>query len=315
MSVRRILVPGLLGALLIAGCTSVVTGSARPIDATLGNAAPARSGSATTGSTTTGSTTPGSTTPTTTAAVKTYTTTPSPEPNDTWALDPLAGQIKGDLDRAMDGVDSVRMDVSMVMPGVPVPMDLQMRLEGLAEDSDGYRMWMSYVEDGVTYEMIAVPGAVYARDASEDIWLGYDADTKNAEMQEVLGELDSLMQESSSMLSSAFLLLAEDAELVGGQQLDGVSTQRYSMRLNLNHIAASGVVEADIDYANSLRALYLVGMREVPTTIWLDQQDRMAQMQMDMAFLGKNLHTTARFTDYGKSQGIKEPADSQVQWQ
>ena len=287
-------------AVVLAACSTAVQGAATP-NSDMPTAVRAELPTTATGD---------SPTPTSVSSMPTTTT-----PVEPWSMDPDAAALKDRLDIGMQDVVSLRALATIADPNSDeAPMQVEMRLEGLGGSGDDLLMAMTMPDPEGDYDLIATRTSVYLREVGSATWFGMSEDSDDPEIEAAVTEMKAEMEATTGTLTSAFLLLAEDIQSHGPVQVGQTPAERFTMNLDLQHIGASGLAKVDKVFADTVLGMWILGMKTMPMTIWLDEEDRLAGTEQLLTSFGNEVELTARYLDYDEPQDIELPDPQLVEW-
>ena len=234
-------------------------------------------------------------------------------------LEPNQLSLAGDATKAQGSV-RVSMDMVMDLTSGAAPSKMLTRAEGIFDFQSRrgeMKMEMSGSDPALasmgTMEMVLDGTVIYMRGGVFDpmlppgkTWLSFDLQT----MGEQMGiDFSQLMQSQSDPVQGIeYLAGATDVQEVGTEKIRGVDTTHYEAIIDYEALAGEKP-----ELAETLdRVVEMLGESRVPVEVWLDDDDLVRKMVMEMPMPEMGAQTgdmmyAMEFYDYGTPVEIEVP--------
>ncbi|MET3804751.1 hypothetical protein ABIB25_001747 [Nakamurella sp. UYEF19] len=230
------------------------------------------------------------------------------------ALDPAAlaaklqsANVKNTSITGSIGVDSTGATVKgtfeeSLSAGQVTAIDMKMTV-GLSGQSVAFNM---LIKDNRVY--IGGTTMMTALGAGDKKWALASKTSSNTQLRTLAGQLDGYLDTASADQYTLFARAASSVKDAGEQPLGSITAHRYDVTVDTAKAAAlmTGASKT------SMQAAVDAGVREVPTTLWLDGQDRLVEADSTVALRGVKSTTSFKVTDYDTPVTITAPAASDV---
>jgi hypothetical protein len=148
-------------------------------------------------------------------------------------------------------------------------------------------------------------------------WLKIDLEEVGELTGADLGALQQANQNPAQLMQ--FLRASDDIEELGKEEVRGVETTHYRARVDLDEAAERGAETGELSdemreqlQAEIERMKAQTGLETLPVDVWLDEDNLLRRMQMDLSFAVKGgqvgLDMTMDFFDFGVDVRVAPPA-------
>lgn len=136
-----------------------------------------------------------------------------------------------------------------------------------------------------------------------------DPNSSNPQVKELYATYGAALKGSDLTQFLEFMIIAKDVTDLGAEDLNGVSTEKYSLVLDLTKLPTADVSES---LKSSMGSAAALGITEVPCTFWLDDEGRIAQVEQILAVGGQTYTTLVQFSDYNVPLDLVAPDPADV---
>ena len=147
-----------------------------------------------------------------------------------------------------------------------------------------------------------LPSAVVPNASRAKPWLTVTSSSKNPTIRVVAAGLARTSSQTSLDGEVAFARAATKVEKVGHETIDGVSTTRYAL----------DVATARLPASTSAKALVALGVKSVPTQMWIDGAGRPVRVSEKVTARSVTSTTTVNVTRYNRSVSVNPPPAGQI---
>jgi hypothetical protein len=224
------------------------------------------------------------------------TTTPTDEPTDEETDDSEEGEevdldeFLADFEEGVDATTTARMSMDMEAQGQAI--DIEGDVDYTTEPVSMAMVMTGDAFGGQDIEMRIVDGTVYMNlgDASQGKFVQLSLEQLGA--QAGFGNFTDQLDPGSQL--ETFREGLTKVEFVGDEDIEGVDTEHYTLTVDTTKLEESppGAPET------------------LELDVWLDDENRMTQMETDLGDMGT---LTARMFDFGSDVEIEKPAASEIQ--
>jgi len=177
-------------------------------------------------------------------------------------------------------------------------------------------MFLKQGDQDLSMRMLLVGGKFYlgghsilaALNAGEKQWALISKTSSNSRLRQLAAQLDGYLTTVSSDQYELYARAAASVQDAGRQQLGGVSAHKYLVMVDVPKMAelSTGALRT------SAQLIQQSGIKTIPTTIWLDASDRLAQSDVSLTIRGVTTHTSFKISAYDATVVINPPAPAGV---
>jgi hypothetical protein len=145
-------------------------------------------------------------------------------------------------------------------------------------------------------------------------WIRFEAEQFASDRELGLGQLSQLAQGDPSQTLDYLRGAGENVKEVGEEEVRGAETTHYRTRIDLDRVAE----EAPEQRRAVQRLIEMSGLKEVPTDVWIDEDDRVRRLQLawdDVRFVDRqetDMTLTTELFDFGVEVDVEPPPREEV---
>lgn len=205
------------------------------------------------------------------------------------AVDSSAATVKGTFRESLAGGKVTAIDMKMTV--------------GLSGQSVVFNM---LIKDNKAY--IGGATIMSALGAGGKKWALASANSSNTQLRTLAAQLNGYLDTASADQYALLASAASSVKDAGEQPLGSRPAHRYEVTVDTARAAAlmSGASKTSMQSAAD------AGIKSIPTTIWLDENNRLVEADSTVALRGVRSTTTFKVTDYDTPVTISAPVASEV---
>lgn len=203
------------------------------------------------------------------------------------------------LDAALNALTSAHLDVDAGALGGTSTADVALK-DGHATASD-----VHLTESGQQVELVTVGGTSWAKlpGNSAKPWHVVSANSTDAVVRSLATGVNVASVASSLSVIAGFVRSSTGLTDLGPQQVDGVATTHYTMRLDPTKKTGNAQLDG---------LLSSLGSTKIPVDLWLDAQHRPVKFVIHVSLAGTGFPVTVHVSKLDAPVSITAPPASQV---